>query len=174
MKFCRTIALLTLSIFALRGEAVETHWNFLSVVSYGPDCHHLVSDFSGFEMCVDVYGSSLGICDHSSYGGGIVALGKEGSTITTGTIPQGQLSISAPLNFDQPFYVIFQVNATDLPDKPTLYGWADLTVNTDHSVTINRSAITDADSIVVGAIPEPTSGLLLLVGSALLLIRRRS
>ena len=174
MKFLRTIALLALSILAVRCEASETHWDFLSVVSYGTDCHHLVSNFSALEMAVDIYGDGFGICDHCERGGSIVGLGFEGETVTTRTIPQGQLSVKAPRNFDTPFYVIFQY---DKPGDPTSYGWAELTVNTDHSVTVNRSAITDGTSIVVGAtpgpIPEPTSGLLLFLGTALLALRRR-
>ena len=60
-----------------------------------------------------------------------------------------------------------------IPDPTTLYyGWAEYVVDEDGAFRILNSAIDlDGDAITVGAIPEPTSGLLLLCGAAVLLLK---
>ena len=91
-------------------------------------------------------------------------------------------SISAtPLSVDgnKSVYLMFaSAGFGETPEvaPPYYYGWAELYVG-NGTVTLVRSAIDlDGDSIVVGAgtIPEPSSTLLLLVGGALLALRRRN
>ena len=53
------------------------------------------------------------------------------------------------------------------------YGWIELYLSADNVLSLRNSAIDiDGDSIIVGAIPEPSSGLLVLLGAAGLALRR--
>ena len=57
----------------------------------------------------------------------------------------------------------------------TTFGWIELGLGDDGKVQVLRSAWDrDGDPITVGATPEPSSAILLLVGSALLALRRRA
>ena len=60
-------------------------------------------------------------------------------------------------------------------DSPSdvLYGWAQFHLDTDGTVSMITSALDiDGDGIRVGSTPEPSSALLLLVGGALLALKR--
>ena len=68
-----------------------------------------------------------------------------------------------------------QIGMTELP----YYGWVSLGITRTDGLYVNGSAVSIGTPIAVGSYsalstPEPTSSLLVLVGSALLLIRRRS
>ena len=61
-------------------------------------------------------------------------------------------------------------------DSPSdvLYGWEQFHLDADGTVSMVTSALDiDGDGIRAGATPEPSSALLLLVGSALLALKRR-
>ena len=59
-------------------------------------------------------------------------------------------------------------------DEPLHYGWVHLGMAEDSRIVLLGSAMDlDGDPIVVGAIPEPSSGVLLLLGVAGLAMRRR-
>ena len=79
----------------------------------------------------------------------------------------------------QDYYLIFAVeNLNDynnkVPDPRYAYGWAHFSVNDDMSLSLHGSAMSlDGSPLVVGAIPEPTSGMLLILGFAGLALRRR-
>ena len=66
------------------------------------------------------------------------------------------------------------------PDSSYIYGWVEIVVASDGRISLGRSAIDlDGGPMIVGggawegATPEPVSGLLLLLGGALLALRRR-
>ena len=60
------------------------------------------------------------------------------------------------------------------PSSPSRWGWLELQVTQDGDVVLRRDAFSwDRDPFVVGVSPEPASGLLLLVGGALLALRRQ-
>ena len=60
------------------------------------------------------------------------------------------------------------------PSSPSRWGWLELQVSQDGDVVLRRDAFSwDRDPLVVGAIPEPSSTLLLLAGGALLVLKRR-
>ena len=57
----------------------------------------------------------------------------------------------------------------------TRYGWFQIGVDQAGELNILSSAWDlDGDAIVVGAIPEPTSGMLVLLGMAALALKRRA
>lgn len=84
------------------------------------------------------------------------------------------LTGSAP----QDYYLIFAVENLDdyinqVPDPRYAYGWAHIAVNDDMSLSLRGSAMSlDGSPLVVGAIPEPSAGLLALLGFSLLALRR--
>lgn len=57
--------------------------------------------------------------------------------------------------------------------KDELVGYMVFTMTDDAFVTLEYAEFTDESSIIVQAVPEPTSGILTLIGSSLLLLRRR-
>ena len=66
------------------------------------------------------------------------------------------------------------------PDPSYIYGWVEIVVASDGRISLGRSALDlDGGPMIVGggawegATPEPASGLLLLLGGALLALRRR-
>ena len=81
------------------------------------------------------------------------------------------------------FYLAFKGILFDYDEQigmteSAYYGWVNLGVTRTDGLYVNGSAVSIGAPIAVGSysalpIPEPTSGLLLLVGSAFLLTRRR-
>lgn len=70
-------------------------------------------------------------------------------------------------------YLAFAVQRSDAIESSTC-GWVELGLDDNGDLTALRSAWDiDGDPIMVGGIPEPSSGLLLLIGGALLAIRRK-
>ena len=83
-----------------------------------------------------------------------------------GTVPQEYYLIFAVENIDD-----YNSNAQD---PRYAYGWAHFAVNGDTSLSLLGSAMSlDGSPVVVGAIPEPSAGVLAVLGVALLALRRR-
>lgn len=89
------------------------------------------------------------------------------------------------IEFDKSYYVMFAIEdmedawayrLKETTEPPQLYyGWAEYAVSEDGTFKILNSAIDfDGGGMIVGsgAVPEPTSGLLLLLGIAGLVLRR--
>ena len=79
---------------------------------------------------------------------------------------------------DESVYLAFRVETYDHGNPtamaPPTYGWVELGLDGGGNLTALRSAWDlDGDSLIVGAIPEPSAALLLLVGWAALALRRR-
>ena len=69
---------------------------------------------------------------------------------------------------DSTFYLALIVDDADY------YGWLAIDVDKDGMLTLSHSVLSDTEGIlVVGAIPEPSSAVLMLVGLAWLALRRR-
>ena len=77
------------------------------------------------------------------------------------------------------FYLMFAVGSTDdynnnILNPSCLYGWAHRGVEGNGDIELLGSAIgLEGQSMTVGAIPEPSSVVLLLVGCAVLVLRRK-
>ena len=78
------------------------------------------------------------------------------------------------------FYIAFKmtepiISGNDVLEGQSWYGWVHVSVDeTDLKMTLLGSGINlEGGAVTVGAIPEPCDGVLLLVGGALLALRRR-
>ena len=80
---------------------------------------------------------------------------------------------------DSDLYLMFAVGDNDghnnyISNPYCLYGWVHLNVDEQGRMNILSSAIgMEGQSLIVGAIPEPSAGVLLLLGLAALAFRRR-
>ena len=74
---------------------------------------------------------------------------------------------------DESICLAYSIQSADLA-RPITCGWVELGLDDGGALVAIRSAWDkDGDSILIGAIPEPSSGSLLLVGGAMLALRRR-
>ena len=74
----------------------------------------------------------------------------------------------------QSIYLGYAAQDRHINPNEQYYGWMELYLSSDNVLSIRNSAIDiSGDSIVVGAIPEPSSAMLLLLGIAGLALRRR-
>ena len=77
------------------------------------------------------------------------------------------------------YYLAFAVENLDdynnnVVDPRYAYGWAHIAVNEDMSLSLLGSAMSlDGSSLIVGAIPEPSAWVLLVLGLSALALRRR-
>jgi len=80
---------------------------------------------------------------------------------------------------DEAFYLMFAVadvrsHVDGQIDENVLYGWVEF-VFSDGSLEMKRSAIgLDGQAMTVGAVPEPVSSVMLLIGCAVLFLRRET
>lgn len=81
---------------------------------------------------------------------------------------------------DEPFYFMMAIESYMSTDPMVLYGWMELTVDASGGISVTGSAIDlDGGPMVVGGgawdgnIPEPSAGMLFLLGAAVLGLRRR-
>ena len=77
------------------------------------------------------------------------------------------------------FYMAFKVSEvledSGYSEGPAWYGWVHVSVDDDLRMTLLGADINlTGGAVTVGATPEPSSALLLLVGGALLALKRRS
>ena len=74
----------------------------------------------------------------------------------------------------QSIYLGYAAQDRHINPNEQYYGWMELYLSSDNILSIRNSAIDiSGDSIVVGAIPEPSSAILLFVGCAMLILRRK-
>ena len=59
------------------------------------------------------------------------------------------------------------------PSSPSRWGWVELKAEQNGELVLVRDAMSWSDPLVIGAVPEPSSALLLLVDGAVLGLRRR-
>ncbi len=93
----------------------------------------------------------------------------------------GTGSVSASLDSSVYMMFVFSDDMVHPHDPSYIYGWVEIAVSADGTLSLGRSAIDlDGGPMIVGggawegATPEPASGVLLLIGGALLALRRNA
>ena len=82
-----------------------------------------------------------------------------------------------PIDPQESIYLAFSTIAYDDQSNPyPVYGWVEISASGDAPTVLSSAWDTDGGPMIVGAgaVPEPTSGLLLLLGIAGLALRRKS
>ena len=86
----------------------------------------------------------------------------------------GEASGGTPIADRRDFYLAFEASEYGVEDGRSWYGWAHVSVDDDLRMTLLGSGIgLNGESVIAGAVPEPSGGLLLLLGTAVLALRRR-
>ena len=195
MKFIRTIALLALSLAVVRCEAASVEWDNFTHVETEFDVQ-ADSGKSDNSIRIGNLNVTLGlkyyltVCD--GYDPPFWSISIEGNHDTkpltaVREVTPGETITVDSLDMDSErghhfFYHLtpgettdayFALLSTNMDGTDPTIAWIAITGTTDPHIVVNHTAISDGEPLLVGAIPEPTSGLLLLVGSALLLTRRR-
>ena len=195
MKVIRIIALLAFSLAAVRGEAASIEWdNFTHVeTEFDVQADSGKSDNSIRIGNLDVIlGLKYYLTQCDGYDPPFWSISIEGFHDTKPLTAVREVTPGETITVDSldmyserghHFYyhltpgettdAYFALLSTNMDGSDPTLAWISITGTTDPHIVVNHTAISDGDPLVVGAIPEPTSGLMLLVGSALLLIRRR-
>lgn len=117
------------------------------------------------------------IVDSSAFGDGMESLFSTEYSGASGEMNVGK-NVPFFLAF-QAYEIIFDIDPVtgQLKRGDAYYGWVELRAMSDGNVELLASAVDiDGDAMIVGggsATPEPTSGVLLLLGISLLVLRRR-
>ena len=191
-KFGLMVALM---LVALPMQAASVYWNYLSMSRGYPfeDGMAYAWDEPYFSFVTHVAGQNLiltatyGVFMEYAYDMGEV---NKGDLIDASYAGQGWFcymsgsgeldgsDISIPLG--ETFYLAYTVaygspmsGAYPDPSSPSRWGWVELKAEQNGELVLVRDAMSWGDPLVVGAIPEPAAGLLLLVGGAALALRRR-
>ena len=163
MKLLRTIALLAFSILIVHGEAATVYWNTISpyVVRAG-----------GLDGDDHRWMGAL-VCDLGNFTGMNVAnfeieMSDDYSIVTV----TGDISGTSPAGTMVRYFFSGSDNASGLP----FVGYFDMawSLVSGEMATGESFVSLGHDATLPESVPEPTSGLLLLVGSVFLLTRRRS
>ena len=196
MKALVTFALLAL--FAITGEAEAINWNFLDQTDfYDYTTYPGQSAKTESSLTSTQYGIKLRYEGKLFYPGQIenppelsgthdlhvrasesfannflLAVVERGSYFAGEGASNNWLDLEGMSNANLPTdYYLGIVIQDKFGDR---YGWIQLHYDEDAHISIAHQALDmDGDTILVGMIPEPTSGFLLLVGTAFLALRRR-
>ena len=220
VKTIRTIALLALSLAAVRGEGGQVYWNtFTLTPAYQTEGNYYSSLYTddpipvegfhfGIPSTIFKYGSRVGSSFKNTHDlpmainadWALVLFAEAGDTLdwnyfasatsaydnhitlaygdfSSLTIPE--LTGESSARYFEPFYMAMMYWYQDQNGTKPGYAWFELQATYD-GLEMLQSATTLDEGLIVstgqfaGVTPEPTSGMLLLVGSALLLIRRRT
>ena len=204
MKVIRIIALLAVSLAAVRGGASDVRWNVFSLTMdgsmYYPPLDGQAAGYYGGDITPEI-----GFLYNRNQQGRITSItaawelmncGANANTwvlanygdklITTADFLAKtsvfENDVAVPSRGTE-FYLAFQGILFDYDEQIGMiespyYGWVNLGVTRTDGLYVNSSAVSIGAPIGVGSysalpIPEPTNGLLMLLGSALLALRRR-
>ena len=199
MKFKKRvfwIIIILSMVITVHSNAATVLWNYVEVYTFdrGTEKHISVSQYNtalgpytsfGFWVNNGKIGTSAVTEDTPIlmtiyYNLCLATLGDvvDSSSIAASALPLGsselhpkyQYSIEAGNNF----YVMFETSLYDERESP-YYGWAEFYLSEDGDLSlVTIAADWSHNSIVVGATPEPVSWLLLLLGSGMVGLRRKS
>ena len=170
----KIMVLAVAAVAACVANASSVKWKFASANTYAGYDVYLVAALAdgGFKDVADVQSHALG----SSGNTGAITAGRTSAT-ASGTVGGLTAAEGDTVNF---YYVIVNPNDTSnagywtMASSATAYETS--ATHTDSSIgssAANALLATTPTKWATGGVPEPTSGLLLLVGGAMLALRRK-
>ena len=169
----RMLLLLWAGCLAIGVHGASVSWNCFDVVpGYTPHIVCTAEGFTAIDFAVDNYGESgWQVVSHSSsYKKLYVQTVAEGTAIKDGTVPQEYTATGT----GDSIYVAFSWDG-DHSGRNGYYGW--ILLSTDNgNLVVESSALSMERGAAVTAgetIPEPSGGMLMLFGVAVLALRRR-
>lgn len=189
----RSLILVLSILFVFAVNAANVEWDVSNIDyaqnGYGDSDWLFVIGRPYLNIKADVFGSGLRLTAENSssmVSGNTYAIASKGDVVSREYMdakgeyfhlaerdnPEVRMDYSILLDGSENIYLAFIADYASF-DTPR-YGWVELGLDEDGLLKAYSSAWdVDGDSIIVGDVPEPSGGLLLLLGAGCIALRRR-